>query len=220
MSDPLRLGVFISGGGRTLINLVDRIEAGSLPASVELVISSRADVMGVELARKRGLDVRVAARRDFDTESHLHDAITAWLVEKRVDLVCLCGYLRWLRIDPPFEGRAMNIHPALLPEFGGQGMYGLRVHRQVLATGRTVSGCTVHFVDDQYDHGPIILQRFCPVLPDDDELHLAARVFEQECLAYPEAIDHFANGRLRLVEGRVEIWQEKGTKARRHEGTK
>ncbi|MHC4415480.1 MAG: phosphoribosylglycinamide formyltransferase [Planctomycetota bacterium] len=205
MSDPLRLATLISGGGRTLINLVDRIEAGSLPASVELVVSSRRGAPGVELARQRGLDVRTAARRDFTTEDELHDAITSWLLEKGVELVCLCGYLRWLRVDGPFQGRVMNIHPALLPDFGGKGMYGLRVHRAVLETGRNISGCTVHFVDDQYDHGPIILQRLCPVLPDDDEHSLAARVFEQECRAYPEAICLFAGGRLRLEHCRVRV---------------
>lgn len=205
MSEPLRLGALISGGGRTLVNIVDRIEEGSLAASVELVISSRATVTGVKVAAQRGLDVRIAARRDFTNEERLHDAITSWLIERHIDLVCLCGYLRWLRIDEPFQGRVMNIHPALLPEFGGRGMYGLAVHRAVLAAGRKFSGCTMHFVDDQYDHGPIILQRVCPVQDGDDEHSLAARVFDEECLAYPQAIDLFASGRLRLVGGRAQI---------------
>ena len=203
MNGILRLGALVSGGGRTLLNLADRVADGTLPASMALVISSRHDAPAARLAAERGFTVRIAARRDFGSESALHDAITAWLQQERVDLVCLCGYLRWFRCDSPWVNRAMNIHPALLPDFGGKGMYGLRVHRAVLACGATVSGCTVHFVDDRYDHGPIILKRTCPVLPGDDEERLAARVFELECQAYPEAIRLFAAGRLRVVGGSV-----------------
>ncbi len=208
MSRRLRLGVLLSGGGRTLLNLVDCIDAGSLSATVELVISSRPKAPAVQRARDRGLDVRVAARSDFGSETEMHDTITSWLLEHLVDLVCLGGYMRWLRVDPPFEKRVMNIHPALLPNFGGRGMYGPRVHEAVLKSGDSVSGCTVHFVDDQYDDGPIILQRECPVLPDDDVPHLAGRVFEQECLAYPQAIRLFAADRLRVEGGTVNILSE------------
>jgi len=205
MTTPLRLGALISGGGRTVLNLADRIADGTISADIALVISSRADAAGVERARDRGLAVRVAARRDFESADRLHDTITSWLLERQVQLVCLCGYLRWFRIDEPYRGRAMNIHPALLPDFGGKGMYGEAVHRAVLAAGAKVSGCTVHFLDDRYDHGPIILQRETPVLPADDEHTLAARVFEQECIAYPEAIRLFAAGRLRLEGDQVKI---------------
>ncbi len=205
MSDPIRLGVLVSGGGRTLINLADRIEDGSLRASIELVISSRAGATAIRRARDRGFEVLIATTRGFASLRLLHDAITSALLERKVDLVCLCGYLRWFRVDKQFVGRVMNIHPALLPEFGGKGMFGLAVHRAVLAAGPDVSGCTVHFVDDTYDHGPIILQRTCPVLPGDDEHSLAARVFEHECLAYPEAIGLFAEDRLHLIDGLVEI---------------
>jgi phosphoribosylglycinamide formyltransferase-1 len=184
----LRLACLISGGGRTMLNLADHIAGGSLQASIEVVISSRATAPGVERARARGFDTRVLLRRDFASEEALHDRISQTLREKRIDLVCLCGYLRWLRIDPDFRDRVINIHPALLPDFGGPGMHGERVHAAVLAAGRTVSGCTVHYVDEHYDHGTIILQRTCPVLPGDDAMSLAARVFEQECIAYPQAI--------------------------------
>lgn len=195
-SEPaFRLAAFISGGGRTLMNLADCIDRGELPASVDLVVASRENIAGVELARQRGFDVRIAAVKDFADPDAMHDAITTWLVEKDIDLVCLCGYLRWLRVDPQFRGKVINIHPALLPKFGGQGMHGLHVHRAVLRAGDEASGCTVHFVDDHYDQGPIILQRTCPVLPDDDEYTLAARVFEQECIAYPEAIRQLATER-------------------------
>lgn len=205
MSRALRLGVLVSGGGRTLLNIADCIDRGELPATVAMVISSRAEVPAVQRARERGFDVRVATRKSFADEAEMHDAITTWLLEHLVDLVCLGGYMRWFRVDPAFEDRVMNIHPALLPDFGGRGMFGARVHRAVIESGATVSGCTVHFVDDQYDHGPIILQRSCPVLPDDDVDHLADRVFEQECLAYPEVIRLFATDRLAMADGVVNI---------------
>ncbi len=205
MSDPLRIAALISGGGRTLMNIVDRIDSGSLSAQVELVISSRSSAAGNDLARQRGLDVRVVTISACGDESAVHDTISSALTECRIDLVCLCGYLRWFRVDPEFRARVMNIHPALLPDFGGRGMHGAAVHRAVLAAQRNFSGCTVHFVDEHYDHGPTILQRVCPVLPDDDPDSLAARVFEQECLAYPQAIGLFAANRLHCASGRVEI---------------
>jgi formyltetrahydrofolate-dependent phosphoribosylglycinamide formyltransferase len=194
VTTPVRIGVLLSGGGRTLLNLADRIDDGTLDASIEIVIASRSDCAGVPRARDRGLRVEVASRRTHPDETQRHDAITAWLLECDVDLVCLCGYLKWLRVDEPLRGRVINIHPALLPDFGGHGMHGQHVHRAVLAAGRTESGCSVHFVDDEYDHGEIILQRRCPVLPGDDEHTLAARVFEEECLAYPDAIRKIATG--------------------------
>ena len=189
---PLRLACLISGGGRTMLNLADRIDDGSLDASIELVIASRGNIAGVEKAKERGFDTHIILRRDFDRDDAMHDRISALLREKRIDLVCLCGYLRWFRVDPDFRGRVINIHPALLPDFGGTGMHGSRVHQAVLAARRSTSGCTVHLVDEQYDHGRIILQRTCPVLPGDTTDSLAARVFEQECLAYPEAIRQLA----------------------------
>ncbi len=205
MSRPLRLAALLSGGGRTLLNIADHIDAGRLDAEVAIVVSSRTSAAGVKRASQRGLEVRLATRDRLGSEDAVHDTITTWLREAEVDLVCLCGYLRWLRIDEPFVGRVMNIHPALLPDFGGKGMHGEHVHRAVLEAGRSFSGCTVHFVDAQYDHGPIILQRCCPVEEGDEVETLAARVFEQECIAYPEAIRLFAEDRLRLLDSRVEI---------------
>lgn len=200
MSTPIRLGGFISGGGRTLLNLVDHIESGRLDATVPLVVSSRADAIGVDRARDRGLDVRIVPSGPPRTR---HETIACWLDECGVDLVCLCGYLSWFHIDPPFAGRVINIHPALLPDFGGKGMYGLHVHRAVIESGASESGCTVHFVDEHYDHGPTILQRRCPVHADDDPATLADRVFEQECIAYPQAVQLFVDGRVELRDGRV-----------------
>jgi phosphoribosylglycinamide formyltransferase 1 len=205
VNEPIRLAAMISGGGRTLMNIADRIDARQLNARIELVISSRGDVAGVAKSRARGFNTLVIRRTDYPAENAMHDAITKQLLERRIDLVCLCGYLRMIRIDEPFQWRIMNIHPALLPEFGGVGMHGEHVHRAVLAAGNKVAGCSVHFVDERYDMGPIILQRKVPVLPGDDEHTLAARVFEQECIAYPEAISLFAADRLRVEDGRVVI---------------
>lgn len=191
----LRLGVLLSGGGRTLENLCEKIDAGELPASIEMVISSRTDAFGVQRARRRDIPVRVIDPRRL-SGAGFHEAIGEALRAAKVDLVCMAGFLCLWRIQPDFEGRVMNIHPALLPAFGGRGYYGHRVHEAVLASGATESGCTVHFCDNQYDHGPTILQRRVPVLPDDTPDTLAARVFEQECIAYPEAIRRYAAGEL------------------------
>ena len=194
---PMRLACLISGGGRTVMNLADRIDDGSLNASIELVIASRAKIAGVERCRSRGLRVEVVARKDFSIEAAMHDRISELLRDHRIDLVCLCGYLRWFRVDAEFKGKVINIHPALLPDFGGPGMHGDHVHAAVLAAKKTVSGCTVHYVDEQYDHGRVILQRSCEVLADDTIETLAARVFEQECIAYPEAIRVLAHSEQR-----------------------
>jgi len=203
MTQPLRLACLISGGGRTMLNLADHIERGDLPARIEVVISSRSDVMGVERAWQRGLEVKMARSIDYQQEEDLFDAIYKWLDEYAIDLVCFCGYLRWLRIDPAWRTRMINIHPSILPAFGGRGMFGKRVHQAALDAGHTYTGCTVHFVDEQYDHGPVILQRACPVLPDDDADSLAARVFREECLAYPQAVRLIAEGRVELRDGRA-----------------
>ncbi len=139
--------------------------------------------------RERGLDVQVIDRAAYPDGDARDDAITRCLTDAGTELVALCGYLRFFRVDPAWAGgRALNIHPALLPKFGGPGMYGDRVHAAVLAAGDPESGCTVHIVDDEYDHGPVVVQRRCPVRPGDDVDTLAARVFAEECLAYPEAI--------------------------------
>jgi len=200
--NSIHLAVLISGGGRTMVNLQEHILAGKLNATIDLVISSRPDVKGVDRARELGLPTIVLQRRAMDA-STFQQSITDAVAN--VDLVCMGGFLSLWRIPDEFTGRVMNIHPALLPDFGGPGMYGHRVHEAVLAAGRTRSGCTVHFCDNQYDHGPIILQREVPVLPNDTPDTLAARVFKEECIAYPEAVNLFAAGRLRLEGQQVTI---------------
>lgn len=178
---PANLLVLLSGSGRTLLNLADSIHRGELPARISLVVASK-PCLGEEHARARGLETHII-RGVIPPEQLLQLARDA-----HADWVILAGYLKMVRIPEQLRGRVINIHPALLPDFGGPGMYGHHVHEAVLAAGRTESGCTVHFCDDRYDTGHIILQRRCPVLPGDTPDTLAARVFEQECLAYPEAL--------------------------------
>lgn len=183
-----KLAVLISGSGSTMLNLAGAIERGELPARIELVIASRPDAKGIERARSAGLRCEVINRKTYpDTEAY-SDALARCLDAAGVDLVCMAGYLCFWHIPDRWLGRTLNIHPSLLPQFGGRGMHGMRVHEAVLRAGANVSGCTVHYADNQYDHGPIILQRSCPVLPDDVPETLAARVFEEEKLAYPAAI--------------------------------
>lgn len=200
--EPLRLGVLLSGGGRTLMNILKAIDDGQLSADVRVVVCSR-ECKGAERAGTAGLDVYVVPYKEIADSETYSARISELLDAAKVDLVCMAGFLSFWRIPSHYEGRVINIHPALLPAFGGEGYYGERVHKAVLASGAKVSGCTVHFVDNEaYDNGPIILQRTVPVKEGDTTEMLGGRVFEQECIAYPEAIRLFTEGRLR-IDGRV-----------------
>jgi formyltetrahydrofolate-dependent phosphoribosylglycinamide formyltransferase len=190
----MRLGVLVSSGGRTVLNLQEQIECGSLAASISVVICSRSDAPAVERCARAGLAVEVIDRRRTP-EDEFHRAIANRLRAAEVDLVCMAGLLCFWRIPDDLLGRVINIHPALLPAFGGRGYYGDRVHQAVLGAGSTESGCTVHFADNLYDHGPTIVQRRVPVLPGDTAATLAARVFAEERIAYPEAIRRIIDGR-------------------------
>jgi phosphoribosylglycinamide formyltransferase-1 len=225
MADPFRIVALVSGGGTTLQNLIDRTADGRLAAQIAGVVSSRADAFGVERARRAGLPVVVVERgrggeRDSgrkDTASSVSPSPTLPLspsFSDRVwdavrgfapDLVCLAGWLHLLPIPADFRLKVLNIHPALLPAFGGKGMYGHHVHEAVLAYGAKVTGCTVHFADDTYDTGPILVQRCVPVKEGDSPDTLAARVFQAECEAYPEAIRLLAEGRVTVQGRRVVI---------------
>jgi phosphoribosylglycinamide formyltransferase-1 len=202
---PIRLGVLISGGGTTLMNILEHINMGKLNAKVAVVISSRSTVAGVEKATAAGLDVKIIRKRDLPSIGEFSKRIEQELVAANVDLVVQGGWLCLWKIPPRYENRVMNIHPALLPSFGGQGMWGHHVHEAVLAAGCKVSGCTVHFCTNEYDKGPIIVQRGCKVKEDDTPETLAARVFERECIAYPQAIALFAEGKIRVQNGKVKI---------------
>ncbi|MGQ9605796.1 MAG: phosphoribosylglycinamide formyltransferase [Thermogutta sp.] len=200
----IRLAVLISGGGTTLRNLIAKIAAGELPAEIVKVISSTDQAGGLDHARNfglpwevvdwKGLSVGEASRRVFES-----------CRASRVQLVVLAGFLKMIVIPPDFEHRVVNIHPALIPAFCGKGFYGRKVHEAVLAYGAKLSGCTVHFADNEYDHGPIILQEVVPVLDDDTPETLAGRVFQAECRAYPEAIRWIAENRVRVEGTRVRV---------------
>lgn len=191
-----RLGILISGGGTTLQNVAEQIGAGKLDASIGIVIASNPTCFGITRARNLELPVVVITRKDAGSLEAFSDKIAAALRHHRIDLALMAGFLSLWTIPPDFRNRVMNIHPALLPRHGGKGMHGHHVHEAVLAAGDKESGCTVHFADNTYDTGPIILQRKVPVLPGDSADALAARVFEQECLAYPEAIRRFIAGEI------------------------
>lgn len=182
-----KLAVLFSGGGTTILNLLDYIEDGKLDAEIVLSIASRSDITGIDRLADRGVDVAIA-KQDGDSIEVANTKIQAWLKEAQPDLILLCGYLRLLKIEPWMEGRVLNIHPALLPDFCGKGMYGNHVHEAVIKSGEKVSGCTVHYVDEQYDNGPTIIQKTCEVKTSDTPQILAQRVFTLECQAYPEAI--------------------------------
>lgn len=171
----------LSGGGRTALNLLDAIERGQLNARIVGAIASR-PCPGVERLAARGVSTTIIPGEIPAPNLH------APLASLKADLVALCGYMRYVNVPPAFAGRIVNIHPALLPKFGGKGFYGHHVHEAVIAARETTSGCSVHLVDGEFDHGPIILQKSCPVLPGDTPDTLAARVFELELVAYPEAL--------------------------------
>lgn len=198
----LRLAVLLSGSGRTLENLLNLRERGELDIDIPVVVSSRRDVRGVEVAEQAGIATHIVTRRDAPTPAAMSARIVEHIVPHGIDLIVLAGFLSQLEILPEWEGRLMNIHPSLLPLFGGRGLYGTRVHAAVLAAGMKVTGCTVHFVNAEYDAGPIILQHCVPVEDNDTPETLGARVFSAECQAYPEAIRLFDANRL-VIEGNL-----------------
>ena len=203
MQEPLPIAVLISGGGTTLKNLLAKIEADNLPIDVKLVLSSSPRAGGLQYAAEANIASRVVRERDFDSAEAFGSAIFDAIRAAGAELVVMGGFLKFLPIPADFENRVVNIHPGLIPAFCGKGYYGLRVHQAVIDYGAKISGCTVHFVDNEYDHGPIILQRVVDVQDDDTAETLQERVFEQERQAYPEAIRLFAEGRLQVVNRRV-----------------
>jgi phosphoribosylglycinamide formyltransferase-1 len=205
MPSPFKISVLISGGGTTLRNLIEKQSVGQLAAEISQVISNNPQAGGIQFAEQAGLTCQVLDHRKFDTPEVFSDSVFASIRTSGASLVVLGGFLRRLKIPGDFENRVINIHPSLIPAFCGQGLYGTRVHRAVIDYGCKISGCTVHFVDDQYDHGPIIAQRTVPVLATDDAQTLSARVFEQECELYPETINLIAAERVRLCGRLVEI---------------
>lgn len=207
MAKRLKMAVLLSGGGTTLANLLEWRRRERLSADVELVVSSRPGVRGLDIAAEAGIRTEVVHARSFTRSAREGEEIIDWarmsrrldelLLPGGFDLVCMAGFLSRYLLPKELEGKVLNIHPALVPMFCGQGMYGHRVHEAVVAAGVRVSGCTVHFVDSAYDTGPIVLQRCCPVYSDDTPQMVAQRVFVEECIAYPTAINLIAEGRVR-----------------------
>lgn len=206
-----RLSVLISGGGTTLLNFLDQMRSGQLPVEIPLVISSQRDCRGVERARAAGLAVEVLRPRDFPDAQEFSAAVFAAARQVQSDFAILAGFLSLLQIPDDFHLRVLNIHPSLIPAFCGHGQYGHHVHEAAIGRGVRISGCTVHFADNQYDHGPIILQRSVEVPDHCTPDQLAGLVFEQEKLAYPEAIRRVISGRLRVRHGRTFLLPSEST---------
>jgi len=202
---PLSLAVLISGGGTTLRNLINKIASGNLSAEIRLVVSSNRRARGLEYAEQAAIPTRIVERQASSNDADFSAAIFGPCRDVGVDLVAMGGFLKHVLIPDDFANRVLNIHPALIPAFCGPGFYGQRVHEAVLEYGAKISGCTVHFVDNQYDHGPIVLQRTVAVLDDDTPDSLAERIFAEECLAFPEAIQLCAEGRVHVKGRRVHL---------------
>ena len=196
------IAVLLSGSGTTLQNLIDRRDAGELDIEIRCVVASRADAYGLERAHNHDIPAVAIPRRDFKEHAQYNAAIWEEIEKYEVGLVVLAGYMLFLDVPADYVNRIMNVHPALIPAFCGHKMYGHRVHEAVLNFGAKLTGATVHFVDNQYDHGPIILQEAIPVQQDDTPDTLAERVQAVERKLYPRAIQLFADGRLK-VEGRI-----------------
>lgn len=202
MTGKLKLGVLVSGGGTNLQAIIDSCRDCRIPAEIALVVSNNPQAGALERCRQAGVPARVIDNREFPDRESFDAAVVEALRSAGVELVCLAGFLRLISSTflEAFPGRVMNIHPALLPAFPG-----LHVQRKALDYGARFTGCTVHFVDAGLDTGPIIIQAVVPILDDDDEDTLAARILRQEHLVYPRAIQLFAEGRLRIDGRRVRI---------------
>lgn len=201
---PLPIAVLISGGGTTLRNLIGFKAAGSLDVDFRLVISSKKSAGGLHFAADAGIPTQVISKKAFPTPESHSAAVFSACRTAGVEIVVMGGYLDYLLIPDDFTNRVVNIHPSLIPAFCGHGFYGQHVHQAAIDYGVKLSGCTVHFVDNQFDHGPIIAQRTCPVLPDDTAETLQARVFAEECHLLPEVLQAISEGRV-TTQGRQVI---------------
>ena len=200
MSRQVPLGVLVSGGGTNLQAIIDAIEAKRLDAAIRVVISNRQDAFGLARAKNHRIPTEVLDPQKYSSREAYDEAIVAVLKERGVELVILAGFMRLLSpvLVQAYSNRIMNIHPALLPAFPG-----LHGQKQALEYGVRVAGCTVHFVDEKCDQGPIIIQAVVPAYPDDTEESLSARILKQEHRIYPRAIQLYAEGRLRVVGRKV-----------------
>lgn len=200
--------MLISGTGRTLKNVLARSKAGTLSTQVVVVIASTPSAGGLQYAKEAGVPMAVYQTKEFASPEEYSRAVFDRCREAKAELVVLAGFLKRLVVPGDFANRVVNIHPALVPSFCGKGFYGHHVHEAVLNYGAKLSGCTVHFVDNEYDHGPVILQKAVPVLDNDTPDTLAARVFEAETEIYPDAIQLIAEGRVTIEGRRVRVAQK------------
>jgi len=205
---PLRVAVLLSGSGTSLENLLERIDAGEVPARVAMVIASQEEAFGLERARQRDIPALAVPRRRYREVKEFNDRIHEALEPHDVDLVLLLGFLSPFELRGRYEGRTMNVHPALIPAFSGRGFYGRRVYEAVLESGVKLTGATVHFADPDYDQGPIVLQEAVPVHDDDTVETLSERVQAAERRLVPKAVRLFAQGRLSIEGRRVRILEE------------
>jgi len=203
----MKIAVLLSGSGTTLENIFEHIERGELPVEVAVVISSRKDAFGIERAKRRGVPTHVFPRKKYSTPGEYTEAVFAPVRESGAGLVVFAGFMVQLGVPDDYRDRILNVHPALLPSFGGKGMYGHFVHEAVLEHGCKVSGCTVHIVNDEYDRGPIVMQKCVPVMEDDTPDALAERVQAAEREIYPLAIRAFAEGRVTVEGGKARVAQ-------------
>ncbi len=199
------LAVLISGSGTTLQNLIDKIDDNTLNARIQVVVCSSPDAYGIKRAEQNSIPSAVVQYKDYNQPETFSNTIIEEIEKYPVDLIILAGFLHLFKIPDRYTGKVMNIHPGLIPSFCGKGYYGHHVHRAVIESGVKISGCTVHFVDNEYDRGPIIIQRTVHVHTDDSPDELAQKVFKEECIAYPEAIRLYAEGRLKIEGRKVRI---------------
>lgn len=206
-NQPYAIAVLISGGGTNLQSIIDHCQSGSIPATIGFVASNKATAYGLERARLNGIPAFHISARTHQSQQGAEAELYRLIRQYHVQLLCLAGYLKkisgWLISRMP--GRIINIHPGILPFLGGEGLYGHHVHQKVLDLNMKISGVTVHFVDEHYDHGPIIAQECVPVLPEDDCETLARRVLQVEHELYPRVIGWFAQNKIRVVNRRVLI---------------
>jgi phosphoribosylglycinamide formyltransferase-1 len=202
----LPIVVMISGGGTTLRNLIEVRQRGELDVEFCGVISNRSQVAGVQIARDAGIDVAIFPRKKYGSDQIYSEVVFDQVRRWGAQLVVMGGFLQHILIPNDFALRTINIHPSLIPSFSGHGFYGQHVHEAAVEYGVKLSGCTVHFVDNQFDHGPVIAQKSCPVTAKDTWQTLQQRVFRLECELLPEVIQHFAKNRVK-IEGR-KVWIE------------
>jgi phosphoribosylglycinamide formyltransferase-1 len=203
--EPLPIAVLISGGGTTLRNLIEYQQSGCLDVDFRCVVSSKLSALGLEHARKANIPTEIISRKQFPAAEEHSQAMFRCLRNYGAKLVVMAGYLELLLIPDDFQNRVINIHPSLIPAFSGKGFYGLRVHQAAIDYGVKISGCTVHFVDNEFDRGPIIAQLTCPVDEDDTPESLQARVFAKECELLPQVVQAVAEDRVEVNGRRVTV---------------